>query len=197
MKAARNLRRFIPRPTRQVVRGHASPSRTQGRRRRPPGRAPACRGACASRSRSAQESMDSRYPSASATSSFVPSSRTPRMTSRQTLSCSTLAFRWIPFHSNECDPHVHVVGARQLALAERGRLVLPLARQPGDARDGQASTGAEELPKRGGEVAAAQPVQVQQRPAPQRPAGTSWPTPAGSPRRTASAHQWRRRPAGR
>jgi hypothetical protein len=49
-----------------------------------------------SRSRSAHDSEDSRCPSVSATSSLVPSARTPIITSRQTLSCSRRTSRWIP-----------------------------------------------------------------------------------------------------
>ena len=49
-----------------------------------------------SRSRSAHDSADSRNPSASATSSLRPSARTPMITSRHTLSCSNLTFKWMP-----------------------------------------------------------------------------------------------------
>lgn len=61
------------------------------------------------------------------------------------------------------DPQVHVVGPGQGALAERGRLVLPVLGQPGDRRRRQAVAGAEELLERRREVARGQPVQVQQR----------------------------------
>ena len=44
----------------------------------------------------AQESVDSRYPSAIVTSSLVPSARTPIITSRHTLSCSKRTLTWMP-----------------------------------------------------------------------------------------------------
>jgi hypothetical protein len=47
-------------------------------------------------SRSAHDSELSRNPSASATSSLVPSARTPIITSRHTLSASSRTLRWIP-----------------------------------------------------------------------------------------------------
>jgi len=49
-----------------------------------------------SRSRSAQDSDDSRKPSDKAISSLWPSARTPIITSRQILSCSRRTLRWIP-----------------------------------------------------------------------------------------------------
>ncbi len=49
-----------------------------------------------SRSRSAQDHSDSRYPSARATSSLRPSARTPTMTSRHSLASSSRMFTWIP-----------------------------------------------------------------------------------------------------
>src|SRR5664279_6189241 len=48
------------------------------------------------RSRSSHDSIDSRCPSSSAMSSLVPSARTPIITSRHTLSCSSRTLRWIP-----------------------------------------------------------------------------------------------------
>ena len=61
------------------------------------------------------------------------------------------------------DPHVHVVGPGQRTLVERGGLVLPLNRQPGDRRGRQPGTGADELLQRRPEIVAGQAVQVQQR----------------------------------
>jgi transposase len=49
-----------------------------------------------SRSRSAQDSADSRYPSARAMSSLRPSARTPIITSRHSLCSSRRMFTWIP-----------------------------------------------------------------------------------------------------
>ena len=49
-----------------------------------------------SRSRSAHDSADSRYPSARAMSSLRPSARTPIMTSRHSLCSSSRMFTWIP-----------------------------------------------------------------------------------------------------
>jgi hypothetical protein len=49
-----------------------------------------------SRSRSAHDSLDSRKPSETATSSFFPSTRTPIITSRHTLSWASRTLRWIP-----------------------------------------------------------------------------------------------------
>ena len=49
-----------------------------------------------SRSRSAHDSADSRYPSASAMSSLRPSARTPIITSRHSLCSSSRMFTWIP-----------------------------------------------------------------------------------------------------
>ena len=49
-----------------------------------------------SRSRSAHDSHDSRWPSAKAISSLVPSARTPIITSRHTLSWVRRTLRWIP-----------------------------------------------------------------------------------------------------
>ena len=61
------------------------------------------------------------------------------------------------------DPAVHVVGVLQRPLVERGRVVLPLRREPGDGGGGQARGRAEELLQRRHEVAGRQAVQVQQR----------------------------------
>ncbi len=61
------------------------------------------------------------------------------------------------------DPQVDIVAARQIATTERGGLILPLRREPGDRRCRQPGTGAEELLQGRGEIAARQPVQVQQR----------------------------------
>jgi hypothetical protein len=49
-----------------------------------------------SRSRSTHDSVDSRYPSVSATSSLRPSARTPIITSKQSFCWSRLTLRWIP-----------------------------------------------------------------------------------------------------
>ena len=61
------------------------------------------------------------------------------------------------------DPAVHVVGVLQRPLVERGRVVLPLRREPGDGGGGQARGRAEELLQRRHEVAGRKAVQVQQR----------------------------------
>jgi hypothetical protein len=61
------------------------------------------------RSRSAHDCDDSRNPSASATSSLVPSTCTPIVTSRHTLSCSKRTLRWIP----STHIYIHVVGVFQ------------------------------------------------------------------------------------
>lgn len=46
------------------------------------------------------------------------------------------------------DPHIHVVGAGQVALPEHGRLALPVLGQPGDRGRRQPMPGAEELLQR-------------------------------------------------
>src|SRR6185369_9150514 len=48
-----------------------------------------------SRSRSAHDSVDSRYPSLMATSSLRPSVRTPIITNKHSFSCSRRTLRWI------------------------------------------------------------------------------------------------------
>ena len=49
-----------------------------------------------SRSRSAQLSVDSRWPSVMATSSLVPSARTPTMTSAHSRASSRRTLKWMP-----------------------------------------------------------------------------------------------------
>jgi hypothetical protein len=60
-------------------------------------------------------------------------------------------------------PAVHVVDPAQVPPRECGPLCLPLLHQPGDDRGRQPRRGAEEGLQRWNEVAARQPVQVQQR----------------------------------
>jgi hypothetical protein len=60
-------------------------------------------------------------------------------------------------------PHVHVVHSRQIAGVEGSGVVLPLHRQPGDRRGGQARVGAQEPLQRWDEILAGQAMQVQQR----------------------------------
>ena len=170
------------RPFRGTRRGPLS--RTRARRHRPRAPERSCRGVWRRGAGRPTTRLDSRNPSASATSSLRPSARTPMITSRHTLSASSRTFRWIPSTHT-----VDIVAAGQRPGVERPRLVLPLGRQPGDRRRGQALVGAEELLQRRPEVRAGQAVQIQQRQHLRHPRGSSATTPAGSLRRTGAAHR--------
>ena len=111
-----------------------------------------------SRSRSAHDSVDSRYPSVSATSSFRPSARTPIITSRHSFSCSSRTFRWMPSthrytKSMPTDP----------GLANAFASSCHCAGQPGDRRRGQPGTGTRGTAPTPARSHRGQPVQVQQR----------------------------------
>jgi len=82
------------RESRETRRAAHARTPARRRRRRAPGRS--CRRRLHERSSSAQDSVDSRCPSSRAISSFVPSARTPTMTSRHTLSWVKRTLRWIP-----------------------------------------------------------------------------------------------------
>jgi hypothetical protein len=60
-------------------------------------------------------------------------------------------------------PHIHVVAVGEVALLERGMVVLPLLRQPGHGSRRQAGRRAQELLQRGHEAPGRQSVQVEQR----------------------------------
>lgn len=60
-------------------------------------------------------------------------------------------------------PHVDIVGLGQVAVGESPLLILPLRGQPGHDRGRQPGGRAEELLQRGGELARAHAMEVQQR----------------------------------
>lgn len=105
------------------------------------------------RSRSAQLSVDSRCPSVMATSSLVPSARTPTMTGQHS---RALLQAHVEVHP--VGPHVHEVAVIQSAFGEGPLLALPLRGQPGDHRRREPRGGAEELAQGRSEVARAHPV---------------------------------------
>ena len=160
------------------------PSRTRAPRHRPRAPARACRGGGTTAADRPTTRDDSRNPSASATSSLRAVGAHPDHHQQ-----AHLVLLQADLEVDPVDPHVHVVGVRQRALGERLGLVLPLRGQPGDRRRRQArgrARGTAPTPGRSrcwtgraGTAAAA----------PRPPAGTSAPTPAGSPRRTAAAHR--------
>ena len=95
------------------------------------------------------------------------------------------------------DPHVHVVRPGQRPGRERDGLVLPLRGHPGDRGRRQALVGAQELGQRRPEIDWTTARADTAAATPPPPAGSSATRPAGSLRRTASAHRSPRRCACR
>lgn len=144
-----------------------------------------------SRSRSAQDSVDSRSPSARAISSLVPSSPAGPRAGPARTSAPARAGLWgalrRPIRRRSC------VG--QVAVLEGGVVVAPLLRQSGHGGR-RSGDRAEELLQGRHEIARGEPVQVAQAAAPRSPSGTCGTRAEGSSRRTACARRWTRRCGG-
>jgi hypothetical protein len=144
-----------------------------------------------SRSSSAQSSVDSLVPSATATSSLVPPARTPTITRQH--SRPLLAQADAEVHPVR--EAVHVVNLGEVALLEGRAFGLPLGGQPGDHRGRQSRRRAQQLLQWRDEVAGAEPCRYTSG-STSATFGLRLPTWAGSRSGTADALPWRGPPGG-